>query len=458
MSQPAAATSSAHKPAYERPMIVRHQMGLMNKFGRVGAMRPMTHIEGVAVEDLVAKYGSPLFVFSQRMLVARYRELHDAFTRRWPRVRIAWSYKTNYLSGICKTFHKEGAWAEVVSPWEADKARANGIPSERIHWNGPYKPEEAIAQALRGGTMIHLDNLDELARVERVAERLDLRPKVAIRVNMQIEGLPPWSRFGFNLETGQAREAVNRLVAGDRLELTGLHCHIGTFVLDPESYRRAATKMAGLANELRAAHGIKLSFIDMGGGFASHNTLRAQYLPGEQATPSFDRYAEAICDGLSALDVPPREMPTLVLETGRALVDDAGFLISTVEAAKRLPDGRQSLVVDAGVNVLFTSFWYKHDVVPAQEFPAMLEPTVIYGPLCMAIDEVRETLQFPAVSAGERLVFKNVGAYNVTQWMQFITLRPAVVLIGQDGRVAPIRRAEKVEDLRSFEQVPEWLR
>ena len=225
MSQPAAATSSAHKPAYERPMIVRHQMGLMNKFGRVGAMRPMTHIEGVAVEDLVAKYGSPLFVFSQRMLVARYRELHDAFTRRWPRVRIAWSYKTNYLSGICKTFHKEGAWAEVVSPWEADKARANGIPSERIHWNGPYKPEEAIAQALRGGTMIHLDNLDELARVERVAERLDLRPKVAIRVNMQIEGLPPWSRFGFNLETGQAREAVNRLVAGDRLHarLHGQH-------------------------------------------------------------------------------------------------------------------------------------------------------------------------------------------------------------------------------------------
>ena len=231
-----------------------------------------------------------------------------------------------------------------------------------------------------------------------------------------------------------------------------------TFVLDPESYRRAATKMAGLANELRAAHGIKLSFIDMGGGFASHNTLRAQYLPGEQATPSFDRYAEAICDGLSALDVPPREMPTLVLETGRALVDDAGFLISTVEAAKRLPDGRQSLVVDAGVNVLFTSFWYKHDVVPAQEFPAMLEPTVIYGPLCMAIDEVRETLQFPAVSAGERLVFKNVGAYNVTQWMQFITLRPAVVMIGDGGKVATLRRAENLSDFTSIEEIPEWMR
>jgi diaminopimelate decarboxylase len=445
------------KPVYERPTLVRHQMGQMNKFGRVAGMQPLTHIDGVAVADLVAQYGSPLFVFSQRSLRERYRELQQAFSRRYAKVRIAWSYKTNYLSAICKTFHREGAWAEVVSAFEYEKALQNGVPADRIHFNGPYKPDAAIEKALQGGAMLHIDNFDELARTERIAERLNLRPKVALRINQAIEGLPAWSRFGVNLESGQAREAVNRMVSGGRLELTGLHCHIGTFILDPQCYGQSAAKLARFANTLRDELGVRLSFIDVGGGFASKNTLSAQYLPGEQATPSFERYADAICDGLAELTCPPREMPTLVLETGRALVDDAGYLISSVEATKRLPDGRRGLVLDAGVNLLFTAFWYKHDVVPAQDFGGILEPTVLYGPLCMNIDVLRDTMQFPSLSPGQRLVFRNVGAYNVTQWMQFITLRPAVVMIGPEGKAAQIRRAERVEDFTSIEEVPEWV-
>ncbi len=443
---------------YERPNIQRHQMGAMNKFGRLEGMRPLTHIDGVAVAALVAEHGSPLFVFSERTLVRRYRELKEAFARRWAKVRIAWSYKTNYLEAVCRVFHREGAWAEVVSPFEMEKALAAGVPADCIHWNGPYKPEAAVAQAITGGTIMHLDNLDELARVERIADRLGQRPRVAIRINMAIEGQPQWSRFGFNLESGQAREAVSRLVSGDRMDLIGVHSHIGTFILDPDAYAKAASKLARFANEIRAAHDIRLSFIDMGGGFASHNTLKAQYLLGEQAAPSFARYADAICDGLAELAYPAGELPTLVLETGRALVDDAGVLVTTVEANKRLPDGRRGLVLDGGVNLLFTSFWYKHDVVPAQEFRGMLEPTVMYGPLCMNIDVMRDTMHFPPMSPGDRLVFRNVGAYNVTQWHQFITLRPAVVMVGMDGRAARIRRAETLDDFKSVEEVPEWLR
>jgi diaminopimelate decarboxylase len=131
--------------------------------------------------------------------------------------------------------------------------------------------------------------------------------------------------------------------------------------------------------------------------------------------------------------------------------------VSTVEATKRLPDGRQSLVLDAGVNLLFTSFWYKHDVVPAQEVSGTLEPTVMFGPLCMNIDEMRETHNFPGLTTGQRVLFRNVGAYNNTQWMQFITLRPAVVMIGTGGSVSTIRRAENLSDFTSVEMVPEWL-
>jgi diaminopimelate decarboxylase len=442
---------------YERPGIIRHQMGLMNKFGRQDGVRPVTHVDDVPIANLVAEYGSPLFIFSQRTLVARYRELRDAFARRWPRVRIAWSYKTNYLAAICRIFHREGAWAEVVSPFEYQKALRNGIPADRIHFNGPFKPDLALQQAVEGGTLLHVDNLDEIARIERVCERLGKRARVAVRVNMALDGLQAWSRFGLNLESGQALDAVARIVSGGRMDLLGLHTHIGTFILDPAAYGTAARKIAVLANEIRAKHGILLEMIDLGGGFASPNTLKGNYLAGEHAVPSFARYADAICDGLAALDYPARELPTLVLETGRALVDEAGFLVSTVQASKHMPSGERALVLDAGVNVLFTSFWYKHEVAPIQEVRGAPEATVLYGPLCMNIDVLRDSVQLPPLAPGQGVIFKNVGAYNVTQWMQFITLRPAVVLIGAEGRVACIRRAEVEEDFAAIEGVPAWL-
>jgi len=445
------------KPAYERPSLVKHQPGLMNKLSGVQAMRPLAALDGIPVKDLVARFGSPLFVFSERTLVSRWRELRDAFALRLPRTQLAWSYKTNYLDAICKVFHREGSWAEVVSEMELDKALRH-VPGAQVIFNGPYKPEGALEKAFRAGARVHLDHFDEIQRAEAVARRLGLRPEVAIRVNMAVPGTPPWSRFGFHLESGQAMEAVRRLRAGGLLELRGLHCHIGTFVQDVEAYRQEARQLAELANRISREQGTPISWIDLGGGFASRNTLHAQYLPGEQLTPSFAQYAEAIADGLAALALPAGQDPTILLETGRALVDEAGWLVTTVHANKRLPDGRRAIVVDAGVNVLFPSFWYRHDIVPAQEFSGTPEPTVIYGPLCMAIDVLRDQLLFPPLAAGDQLVVKNTGAYNVTQWMQFITDRPAVVMVSRQGAVGLIRRRESVETLLAQEEVPAWLR
>jgi diaminopimelate decarboxylase len=294
--------------------------------------------------------------------------------------------------------------------------------------------------------------------MEAIAERTGCRPRVAVRINMTVEGVQSWSRFGLNLESGQASDAVRRIQSTGQLDLVGLHTHIGTFVLDPAAYGDAARKLACLANELLSEHGIKLSFLDIGGGFASPNSLKGQYLNGAHASPSFARYADAITQGLLALDYPSSERPVLVLEAGRALVDSAGHLVTTVVASKRQPDAQRGLILDAGVNLLFTSFWYDHAVTPAQETRGTVEPTILYGPLCMNIDVMRESVKLPPLAAGQRLVFSNVGAYNTTQWMQFITLRPAVVLIGTNGEPTLIRRAESVDDLNALEQVPAWLR
>ncbi len=444
------------RPSYERPTLVKHQAGLMNKLSRVTGLRPLTELDGVPVASLVERFGSPLFVFSERTLVARHRELRDALAVRLPTARLAWSYKTNYLDAICKVMHREGSLAEVVSELELDKALRH-VPGAEVIFNGPYKPEGALEKAFRAGVRVHLDHFDELARAEAVAKRLGLRPKVAIRVNMTVPGTPPWSRFGFNLESGQALDAVRRLKAGGVLQLAGLHCHIGTFVQELDAYRQEARKLAELSNLLLREHGLVMEWIDLGGGFASRNTLHAQYLPGEQVTPSFAQYAEAISEGLAVLSPPEGREPAIFLETGRALVDEAGSLVSTVHANKRLVDGRRAVILDVGVNSLFTAFWYRHDVVPAQEAAGTPEPTVLYGPLCMAIDVVRDQLLFPPLATGDRVVIRNVGAYNVTQWMQFITARPAVVMISRRGEASLIRRAESVETLLGQEEVPAWI-
>lgn len=445
------------RPPYEPPVLVRHQPGLLNKLSRVRSARPLTDIDGVSIDTLVETYGSPLFVFSEKTLVARYREMHDAFARRHPRVRLAWSYKTNYLDAICRVFHREGAWAEVVSDFELEKALRLGVRADHVHFNGPYKSEAALEMAFAGGALVHIDHFDELALAERVAERMGKRPGVALRLAYAVEGTPPWSRFGFDVDRGQAQDAVHRLIGGDRLKLVGLHAHLGTFIQDLEVFRRSAERMAEFANTLRARHGLRLDFVDLGGGFASHNNLKGVYYPGEQSTPSFARYAEAVLDGLSALDGPPDQAPTLVLENGRALVDDAGYLVATVIANKRLPDGRRAVVLDAGVNILFTAFWYHHDIVPAQPTRGALEPTVFYGPLCMNIDVMRESVLFPSLSVGDRVVVRSVGAYNVTQWMQFITYRPAVAMVGRDGRHSVIRARETLDVVRGPERMPPWL-
>ena len=408
--------------------------------------------------DLIAKYGSPLFVFSERTLVERSLYSRAGVLAALPVGAAGLVVQDELPAGDLPGFHREGAFAEVVSPFEWDKAVTLGVPPERIHFNGPYKPNDALARAIAGGSILHVDNLDEIARIERIAQAGGRRARVAIRVNMSIDGVQSWSRFGLNLESGQAHEAITRVLGGQAMDLIGLHTHIGTFVQDPQAYGTAASKMARLANELRARHGTRVSFIDLGGGFASPNTLKSQYLDGQQASPPFSRYAEAICAGLAELDCPAPQMPTLVLETGRALVDEAGSLISTVQATKRLPDGRRALVIDAGVNLLFTAFWYRHEVSLAQEVRGLEEPNVLYGPLCMNIDVMRDAVSLPPLAIDDRIVFGNVGAYNVTQWMQFITMRPAVVLIGANGSVAEIRRAETVDDLNQLEAVPDWLR
>ncbi|MDD3534727.1 MAG: alanine racemase [Candidatus Cloacimonetes bacterium] len=446
------------KKEYIAPNIERNYAGNLNKYGAKSVVRHIDNIDGVPVKELLGKYGSPLIVFSESSLRKRYRRFQDTMKMHYPHLQQAWSYKTNYLGAICSIYHQEGAWAEVVSGMEYDMARALRVPARQIIFNGPGKREQELQKAITEGAKLHIDHLDELYLIEKIAKKEEETPEVAIRVNMETGIYPAWSRFGFNYENGEAFRAIQRLLSGGAMKLIGLHTHIGTFILDARAYYYAAKALLDLAQKVYRELGIAVEYIDLGGGFASQNTLLGSYTPGEFASPSLEQYAAAIGEAFNESPFAAQHKPMLILETGRALIDEAGSTLSTVLGKKNLPTGERAVILDAGVNTTITAWWYKLKVSPTRAFPGAYQNTVFYGPLCMNIDVIRAAVPFPDLHTGEAVVISPTGAYNNTQWMQFIEYRPAIVLISESGNPELIRQRENLEDVIVREQIPNRLK
>lgn len=445
------------KLKYERPLIKKMNAGLMNKFGTQSEFTPVTHIDGVSVKSMIEKYGSPVFVLSEQRMRQNYKSAVRAFNTRYPKVQFAWSYKTHYNNAVCNVFHQEGSWAEVVSGFEYKKALGNGVPGTNIIFNGPDKHIDEIKLAIENNSLLHIDHFEELYALIELCTDLNKKARVAIRVNMDTGVYPKWDRFGFNYENGQAWTALNKIVSSGKLDLVGLHTHIGTYMLSTHAYSVAATKLCDLAINCKTQLHTTIKYLDMGGGFPSTNTLKGSFLPGADTVPSVDEFAEAITTTILSSGLKNDELPLLILESGRVLIDDAGYLLGSVLANKRLSDGRKATIMDFGVNIMFTSFWYDHKISPAQELSHFTEETVMYGPLCMNIDVVRESVSLPLLNKGDHVVVHKVGAYNMTQWMQFIAMRPNIVLIDTQGQTHVIRKKENLEYLEQLEVIPEHL-
>lgn len=447
---------------WEPPFIQPHKIGEINKFGRLpNRDKAVATAFGASPEELKATYGSPLYITSESQIRSNARRIQKAFSTRYGDVVHGWSYKTNYTSAICNIMHQEGSWAEVVSQFEYQKARALGVPGNRIIFNGPSKTKTILERAIAEGAHINVDHLDELQLIETIAGERNCLVPVGIRLNFDTGYTEPWSRFGFNIESGQAHQAARLVALSPHMTLSGLHSHIGTFILEPRAYAAQVKIMCKFMRELETNEDVLIEYIDVGGGLPSRNALQGMYLPPEQVVPSLNEYAEAICNTLSAETQyrrqTGRDNPKLIFECGRVVIDDAQMLLASVVGTKRLPDGRHAAILDAGCNLLFTSYWYNHQVQMTRPALGPLQDTVLYGPLCMNIDVIRQSVLLPPLHAGDTLLVSNVGAYNNTQWLQFIEYRPNVVLIHEDGACSVIRKREDLEVMMAQDRLPDHL-
>ena len=413
----------------------------------------MNNIDGISTDKIVHEYGSPIFVVSAKTLKTNLKVFREEFSKKYPQVVVAYSYKTNYLSGILDIIHKEGAWAEVASGFEYDLARLLGVPGNSIVFNGPYKKKEELKKASKEGALINVDHLDELKQLEEIASELQRTLEIGIRININVGVHQLPDRFGFNLDSGEAIQIVRRCVENKLLRIIGLHIHLTSYIIEPDHeenaiparrinliwpkspnlYRTAAEKVVRFANEIREKFAVDIRYIDMGGGFPSIDLL--------------DSYVDAIV--YSILNGCKSELPILILEPGRAIVNNAVHLITTVVGVKEFPNGERGIIVDAGINLLPSSFWRWQEIEPAAKVEGDLRETTVYGPLCLQTDILAKT-KLQELKAGDKLVIKNVGAYNISQSSSFIFPRPCVLLIENES-VKVLRKAETVDDIFKFE-------
>lgn len=442
---------------YEKPSIQLFSLQNTSPYEGIKYSDATVHdIDGVNIFEMMKNYGSPLFAVSEKKLRENFQHFKKTFCDQYPNTIIGYSYKTNYLSSICAILKEEGAYPEVVSGMEYEMAERLDNDPTHIIFNGCYKKPQELLKAAIQGSLINIDSTDEAIQLEKIAITLKKTLKVGIRVNMRLMS-QPWNKFGFNLESGQAYEICKKLYKSKLLEIRGIHAHIGTYIFDPALYYQATLAIVHFAATIEEQFGFKIEYFDLGGGFPSPNTLQQQFLPASYVVPTLEEYAKAIGHALKEFKSAFKITPTLYLEPGRVIVDEAVTCFTTVVAHKTIAQGIQGVIIDTGINILPTANWYNHDISCLTKSAISRQDTVIFGPLCMQIDVVRKHIKLPPLGRGDILMIKNTGAYNMTQSMQFIYTRPAIILV-HDGKVEIIKRAETLDDIQRLEELPEHLR
>lgn len=407
------------------------------------------HIEDVPVEDLARRFGTPLYVYSSRVLHRQFERLSNSLNGLAEEVLICFALKANANPSIGKLLASLGAGADVVSGGEIYLARRMGFPGERVVFAGVGKTRKEVREALEAGVRsFHVESRDELESLAAMAAELGAVAPVAVRVNPDVEaGTHPYITTGtrankFGVGPQEALEMIRWTASARSLTPVGLHAHVGSQLQRVEPVLAATRCLLELWDTL-AAEGIHLKELDIGGG------LGIQYRPEDEREGP-----EELAAGLKPL-LAGRKLH-LVVEPGRFLVGPAGVLITGVTYTKEMPPSGEGeepgllAIVDAGMNDLLRPALYGawHPVWPTEEDSLNQgRPIDIVGPVCESSDVLARERRLGDVRPGDLLTIGQAGAYGFSMASHYNARpRPAEVLVsGREARL--IRPREKYEDL-----------
>ncbi|MDI6873602.1 MAG: diaminopimelate decarboxylase [Actinomycetota bacterium] len=402
------------------------------------------HGEEVPLDRIAEKVGTPVYVYSRRTLCDHYRRLDQAFAE-VPHL-ICYSVKANSNLGVLSVLAREGAGADIVSGGELYRALKAGIPPEKIVFAGIGKTVEEMAYALRSGIlMFNVESEDELLLLDRVAAETGRRADIALRVNPDVDpGTHPYiatgmkeAKFGIDME--EAPAVYERAASLKNVRVVGIHQHIGSQITEVEPFRDSLERTGELVRSLRE-RGLDIRYINIGGGFG---------IPyDEEEVPYPMDYARALAPVLKEHGC------TVILETGRMIVGNAGVLVTRVLYRKR-SGNKRFLVVDAAMNDLIRPSLYGsfHRILPVVDSGREEETVDVVGPVCESGDFLARDRSLPRAEPGELLAVMSAGAYGFVMSSNYNSRRRAaeVMVDGRDFLV--VRERESLDDLVRGERV-----
>ncbi len=407
------------------------------------------YCEQVAVKTVAQRIGTPFYLYSSNTLTNHFRAFKTAFAD-VPHI-ICFALKSNSNSAVLRLLGKEGAGADIVSGGELFRALRAGIDPKKIVYAGVGKRRDEIEYALKVGIlMFNVESGEELLALDRAANDMHAKARIALRVNPDIDpgthayistGLKE-NKFGIPIE--KALEYYQTATSLSYVEVAGVHQHIGSQIIEVQPFVDALTKLVGFVKELRSA-GIEIKYINIGGGLG---------ITYKDETPPHPRdLSRAIQPLLKACGC------TLVLEPGRALVGNAGILVTRALYHKDT-GGKRFLVVDAGMNDLIRPSLYEayHEIKPVVE-PAAPKSGVfdVVGPICESGDFLAKDREIPEVEQGDLLAVMGAGAYGFSMSSNYNS-RPRVAEVMVKGNeYFVVRERETYNDLIKGERIPRWL-
>ncbi|GAC1657592.1 MAG: diaminopimelate decarboxylase [Candidatus Dormibacteraceae bacterium] len=408
------------------------------------------HMEvgGCDLIDLAAAHGTPLYVYDEETVRQRAAEFVSAIGSAG---EVLYSAKAFSSPAFLRIVAEEGMGLDVVSAGELHMALRAGFPAHRIYFLGNNKSAEDLDYAYRSGCTVVIDGSYEFELLHRVVPA-GARMRAEIRVS---PGIKPDthefistgqldSKFGFSIENGSARAAIEAALAHDRLELVGLHSHIGSQIFDLGGHVAAMAVMLDLLAELRRDLGYRPHSLGAGGGLGIAYTR-------EDDPPTPRAFVETLRTALeSGAAHRGLDVPQLVIEPGRSLAGPAGVTLYSVGSIKDIPGVRRYVAVDGGMgdNIRPKLYGARYEVFKAADPDGAATETVsIAGKYCESTDILIAEAKVPELRSGDVVCVPATGAYCLAMSSNYNGMpRPEVVMV-RDGRARVIRRRETLDDL-----------
>ena len=411
-------------------------------------------IGGCDTVELAKQYGTPLYVLDENKIRKTCRSYVDSFKKYYDGNGMPlYASKALSCKELCRIINQENLGLDVVSGGEIYTALQSGYPMEKVHFHGNNKTAEEIKFALdsKVGKFV-VDNLYELKLLNDIAQEKNVVANISFRIKPGVDAHTHDfimtgqidSKFGFALETGEAYEAVKEAIKLDNVNLTELHCHIGSQIFDIDPFVAAAEIMIDFIAKIKNELGVFITELNLGGGFGIKYTERDEPVP-------YEKYMEKVSVTVKSKCAEHNiDVPYICIEPGRSIVGEAGITLYTAGGKKEIPDIRTYLSVDGGMtdNIRYALYQSDYTVINASKADKEPDETVtVAGRCCESGDLIQENIKVANPEVGNIIAVLSTGAYNYSMASNYNRVpKPAMVMVN-NGESRLIIKRETYEDI-----------